>query len=142
MTDPFADKAADWDARPIPQQLSEGISAAILARVPLTGDETVLDFGAGTGLLTGRIAPKVASVLAVDVSPAMLEQLAAKPELQGKVTPICRNILESPLDHRVQLIVSAMAMHHVADTDALLRALFAHLEPGGRVPLCLHRRDR
>jgi len=135
MIDLFADKAADWDARPIPQQLSDGIGAAILARVPLTGDETVLDFGAGTGLLTGRIAPRVRSILAVDVSPSMLEQLAAKPELQGKVEPICQNILETPLDRPVQLVVSAMAMHHVADTDALLRTLFDHLTPGGRVAL-------
>ena len=135
MTDLFADKASDWDARPIPQQLSEGISATIFARVPLQGDETVLDFGAGTGLLTGRIAPRVASVVAVDVSPAMLEQLAAKPELRGKVEPICRNILEEPLGRQVALIVSAMAMHHVADTDALLRTLFSHVVPGGRVAL-------
>lgn len=79
MTDLFADKAADWDTRPFPLQLSEGIGAAIAARVPMRPDLTVLDFGAGTGLLAGRIAPNVGSIVAVDISPAMLEQLAAKP---------------------------------------------------------------
>jgi hypothetical protein len=33
MTDRFAHHAADWDRRPLPQQLSEGIGAAIAARV-------------------------------------------------------------------------------------------------------------
>jgi 2-polyprenyl-3-methyl-5-hydroxy-6-metoxy-1,4-benzoquinol methylase len=135
MTDLFADKAADWDTRPLPQQLSEGIGAAIASRVVLRPDQRVLDFGAGTGLLTGRIAPRVASVVAVDVSPAMLEQLAAKPELKGKVEPVCHDLLERPLGRRVDLIVSAMAMHHVEDTAKLMTVLHAHLEPGGRVAL-------
>jgi 2-polyprenyl-3-methyl-5-hydroxy-6-metoxy-1,4-benzoquinol methylase len=142
MTDRFAHHAADWDSRPLPQQLSEGIGAAIAARVALRADQTVLDFGAGTGLLTGRIAPNVGAVVAVDVSPAMLEQLAAKAELRGKVEPICQNILETPLDRRVDLIVSAMAMHHVDDTAQLMRTLHAHLHPGGRVALAdLDRED-
>ena len=142
MTDLFADKAAEWDARPLPQRISEGVSAALFARIALRSDQTVLDFGAGTGLLTTRIAPKVASVIAVDISPAMLEQLAAKPELEGKVEPICQDILAAPLDRRADLIVSAMAMHHVEDTAKLLRALFDHLTPGGQLALAdLDRED-
>jgi 2-polyprenyl-3-methyl-5-hydroxy-6-metoxy-1,4-benzoquinol methylase len=135
MTDLFADKAADWDSRPVPLQISTGVSAALFARVPLRPELTVLDFGAGTGLLTGRVAPRVSAILAVDVSPAMLEQLALKPELQGKVEPICHDLLEAPLGRQVGLIISAMAMHHVRDTAALLRALYAHLEEGGSVAL-------
>lgn len=133
MTDLFADKAADWDIRPFPLQISEGVGAALLAKVPLHRDMTVLDFGAGTGLLTGRVAAHVASVLAVDISPAMLAQLAAKPELQGKVEPVCQDLLARPLDRQVSLVVSAMAMHHVRDTAALFRTLFAHLEAGGQL---------
>lgn len=135
MTDLFADKAATWDQRPLPLQLSEGIGAAIFARLPLSPDRAVLDFGAGTGLLAERLAPRVARILAVDVSAAMLAQLAAKPALQGKVEPIRRDLLQAPLDERVDLIVSAMALHHVEDTDRLLRTLHQHLTPGGRIAL-------
>lgn len=135
MTDLFANKAADWDTRPFPLQLSEGIGAAISQRVPLHPDQTALDFGAGTGLLTAKVAAKVSAVIAVDVSPAMLAQLAAKPELAGKVTPVCQNLLEQPLGQQVDVVVSAMAMHHVQDTQALLQTLYAHLLPGGTVAL-------
>ena len=76
MTDLFQDKAADWDQRPVPQQISEGVFAAIDRHVTLGPDLTVMDFGAGTGLVTARLAPRVGKILAVDVSPAMLEQLA------------------------------------------------------------------
>jgi predicted TPR repeat methyltransferase len=94
-----------------------------------------MDFGAGTGLVAGRLAPHVGRLVAVDVSEAMLGKLAEKEALQGKVAVHCQDILEKPLDQKVDLVVSAMAMHHVEDTAALLKALYEHLEPGGRVAL-------
>jgi 2-polyprenyl-3-methyl-5-hydroxy-6-metoxy-1,4-benzoquinol methylase len=131
VTDLFADKALEYDQKPLPQQISEGVGAALNARVRFAPEDVVLDFGAGTGLLTGRVAPHVARVLAVDVSPAMLEQLAAKPELQGKVEPICQDLLAAPLGRQVDAVVSAMALHHVEDTAGILRVLRDHLKPGG-----------
>ena len=80
-------------------------------------------------------ARHVGQILAVDISRAMLDKLVAKPELAGKVEAFCQDIIDTPLDRRVDLIVSAMAMHHVQDTKALFRALFAHLVPGGKIAL-------
>ncbi|MBL9014353.1 MAG: methyltransferase domain-containing protein [Myxococcales bacterium] len=135
MTDLFRDKAADWDTRPVPVQISEGVFAALASNIALDPSLTVMDFGAGTGLVATKLAPRVAKVIAVDVSPAMLAQLAAKPELAGKAEIVCQDLLAAPLGRTVDLVVSAMAMHHVADTRALLRTLFAHLAPGGRIAL-------
>jgi SAM-dependent methyltransferase len=137
MTTPdlFQDKAVDWDTRPVPAQISEGVVGAIRARVPLSPGLTLMDFGAGTGLLGSKLAPSIRHIHAVDVSAAMLEQLASKEELRGKVTIHCQDILTAPLGLQVDLAVSAMAMHHVADTAGLLRALHDHLRPGGRVAL-------
>lgn len=131
MTDLFRDKAAEWDRRPVPAQISEGVVRAIQARVPLSPALTVMDFGAGTGLVGSKLAPLVAHIHAVDVSQAMLDQLAAKPELRGKVTVHCQDLLHEPLDEPVDLVVSAMAMHHVDDTAGLLDVLHDHLRPGG-----------
>jgi len=142
MTDLFEDKAKDWDARPVPVQISQGVGAALRARVPLAADLRVMDFGAGTGLVCAQVAPHVGKVYAVDISAAMLGQLATKPELAGKVEIRCQDLLEQPLGHQVDLVVSAMAMHHVRDTAGLLRAFAAHLPPGGRVALAdLDRED-
>jgi len=135
MTDLFQGKADDWDARPIPQQISEGVWSAMQGALSLAPDATVMDFGAGTGLVATRVAPHVGRIVAVDVSPAMLEKLAAKPELQGKVEIVCQDLLHEPLELRVDAIVSAMAAHHVEDTDQLLRSLFDHLRPGGQLAL-------
>ena len=135
MTDLFQDKAQDWDSRPVPQQISEGVGHAMRAAIAFTPDAHVLDFGAGTGLVASQIAPLVGGVVALDVSPAMLAQLASKPELHGKVETVCQDILERPLGRSFDVIVSAMAAHHVRDTGALLAALYAHLRPGGRLAL-------
>lgn len=131
--DLFREKADDWDNRPLPVQISQGVCAAIEASVTLDPTLRVMDFGAGTGLICGRLAPKVGHVVAVDISEAMLEKLAAKPELASNVSIHCRDILHDPLDDKVDLIVSAMAMHHVEDTEALLRSWSTHLVPGGRI---------
>ncbi len=135
MTDLFRDNAADWDSRPVPQQISEGVFRAMSEAVAFDAGHTVMDFGAGTGLIASKLAPRVAQVIAVDVSPAMLEQLAKKPEFEAKLTVRCQNIMDAPLDERADVIVSAMAMHHVEDTRALMRALFAHLRAGGTIAL-------
>ena len=135
MTDLFKEKAQDWDANDKVRGLSSGIGAAIQANVILDKTMSVMDFGAGTGLITAQIADKVKKVTAVDVSEAMLEKLMAKEALQGKVEAVCRNILEKPLAVRFDLIVSAMAMHHVDDTDKMIACFAGHLKPGGKIAL-------
>lgn len=135
MTDLFSEKAQQWDRDDFKTRLSRGIGAAMLEHIPFGETMEVMDFGAGTGLITGHVAPRVAHITAVDVSPAMLERLVAKPELKDRVEALCVDITQTPLDKRFDVIVSAMAMHHVEDTDKLVADFAAHLKPGGRVAL-------
>lgn len=94
-----------------------------------------MDFGAGTGLITSRVFPYVKNIMAVDVSQAMLDQLVSKPELQGKVEAVCQDIIEQPLKQKFDLIMSAMAMHHVEDTKLLIKIFADHLKPNAKVAL-------
>lgn len=135
MPDLFKQKAGDWDANLMRQQLSSAIGGSILKFVPLNEQMEVMDFGAGTGLLTAHIAPRVKKVAAVDTSASMLEKLIAKPEFQGKVAAICQDITEHPLEDRFDLIISAMAMHHVENIHKLFAIFADHLQPGGRLAL-------
>jgi 2-polyprenyl-3-methyl-5-hydroxy-6-metoxy-1,4-benzoquinol methylase len=134
MTDQFAEKSKDWDERPVPVQISRAVGR-LLQRLPWDTSMRVMDFGAGTGLIAASVAPRVARIVAVDTSPSMLQALAAKPELQGKVETRCHDILESPLDERFDAIISAMALHHVEDTQAAASRFAEHLKPGGRLAL-------
>jgi len=95
----------------------------------------VMDFGAGTGLIAATVAPHVSRIVAVDTSPSMLEALAAKENLQEKVECRCQDILETPLDERFDAVISAMALHHVEDTGALVTRFAEQLKPGGLLAL-------
>jgi SAM-dependent methyltransferase len=135
MSQYFDERAAAWDADDGRKQLSSAIGASILAHIPLDDRMEVLDFGAGTGLVSAYVAPRVRKIVAVDTSEAMLAALAAKPELLGKVETVCVDITGKRLGARFDLVISAMAMHHVPDTAALIRSLADHLKPAGRVAL-------
>ena len=111
------------------------IGNTILKRVDFQPDMGVMDFGAGTGLISSHVASKVSQITAVDISEAMLEKLAAKPELKDKVHIVCQDITRQPLDTKFDVIVSAMAMHHVEDTAHLVKTFALHLAPGGQVAL-------
>ncbi|MGD9662969.1 MAG: class I SAM-dependent methyltransferase [Porticoccaceae bacterium] len=135
MTDLFAEKSADFDLNPFVTRLSAAISDAMVDSLTLDATMNVLDFGAGTGLISAKLAPLVSRIVAVDISPAMLAKLAAKPDLNGKVTTRCQDLLTAPLAETFDVVVSAMAMHHIEDTRQLIHTLAAHLKPGGQIAL-------
>jgi len=133
MSDLFNEKATDWDAGDMVQKLSSAIGTAIIEQSSLHNLMHVMDFGAGTGLICSHIAPLVSKITAVDISQAMLNKLAEKSELQGKVSTVCQNIIDAPLDNQFDLIVSAMAMHHVEFTEKLIQRFSEHLKSGAKI---------
>lgn len=135
MVDLFEARAKDWDANDRRARLASAIGSSILEHVSLHEHMNVLDFGAGTGLITSQIAPLVNRIVAVDTSQSMLDKLGSKPELKDKVETVCQDILANPLDTRFDLIVSAMAMHHVENTPALIERFAQHLNNSGMVAL-------
>lgn len=131
MNSHFDSAARDWDQRPLSLQLA-GVPPRLLARLPLAPTDQVLDFGAGTGLLSTAIAPGVARVTALDTSAAMLQVLRDKGV--PRITTLQGDIFSTPLEPH-HAIVSCMALHHVADIGALLRRFAELLQGGGRIAL-------
>jgi len=131
----FDTAAADWDKGDMRQRIAYETAETILDTIALRDDMDLLDFGAGTGLLTYRLAPSVRSVTAVDTSPKMLEVLQSKSTPEHIIKTECRDITQMPLDETFDGIISSMAMHHVEDTEAFLKTLYDHLRPGGFIAI-------
>lgn len=96
------------------------------------------DLGAGTGFVATALAPRVATVLAVDISTSMAESLADRAAQAGldnvmvKVSDL-RQLQLPPAS--LDLVVSSYALHHLPDADkqALVADVARWLRPGGRL---------
>ena len=134
-----------WDKR-VEQWHSHVTSAAAFEKVlaglldmaaPQPADACV-DLGAGTGFVTTALAPKVSSVLAVDISSAMARSLAehaAEAGLANVSTEVADLSGFDMAPASTDLIVSSYALHHLADADkrALVARSLPWLRPGGRL---------
>jgi tRNA (cmo5U34)-methyltransferase len=132
----FADAAAWYDERrrrlvpPFEAFYGAAVEGLLLGRQPM---RRVLDLGAGTGMLSSKVAdahPQAHLVL-VDGAQPMLDRAAT---LLGDRATTCLADLRDPFpDGPFDAVVSALAIHHLTDDDK--RELFGRvkdcLEPGG-----------
>ena len=96
---------------------------------------TVLDLGAGTGLLTALILnafPKASSMV-LDISEKMLAKAKERFKDNDQVHFCAMDYARSPLTGDFDLIVSAMSIHHLYDSDKrlLFKKIYNALLPGG-----------
>jgi ubiquinone/menaquinone biosynthesis C-methylase UbiE len=134
MASHFDEAAAQWDSDPAHVDLARAVGVAVARAVPIQPDWRALDYGAGTGLLTLNLQPRVASMVALDSSTGMLQKLAQKLAAAGigNVQTRLWNLETEPFpEDGFDLVVSSMTLHHVRDVPLVFRRLAALLKPGG-----------
>jgi len=109
---------------------------AVLRRHGLADTWTVLDLGAGTGAFSLRVAPLCREVIAVDVSPAMVEVLRRRVTATGGDNVRCVEAGFLGYDHdgpAVDAVYSRNALHHLPDffKALALERIAAWLRPRG-----------
>jgi SAM-dependent methyltransferase len=80
--DPWASRALDYDER-VARRWAHPDSTRAFIRSQVRDGATVLDIGAGTGAWAAFLAPRAASVTAVERSPAMIERLRENLAVRG-----------------------------------------------------------
>jgi trans-aconitate 2-methyltransferase len=130
---------AEWDARTYDRVADPMHSwgLEVLERLPLAGDERVLDAGCGSGRVTEALAERLPNghVVALDASPAMLDEARRRLARFGDRVAYVQADLGRPLpiEGNVDAILSTATFHWVPDHDALFRNLAAVVRPGGRL---------
>jgi len=111
---------------------------AVLERLPLAGDELVLDAGCGSGRLTEELLARLprGRVIAVDESGSMLaaaERRLQRPLAEGRVELRRGDLLELSLAEPADAVFSTATFHWLADHELLFARLRGALAPGGRL---------
>ncbi len=130
----FDERAKHWDDDPMKVQRAQAVADAIRTALPLRPGMTALEYGCGTGLLSFALQKDFASITLADTSRGMLEVLADKIKAAGAVNmhPVRLDLCLDPLPaQRFHVIYSLMVLHHIPDTDIILRRFYDVLEPGG-----------
>ena len=131
--------STDWNASSYDKvadpQLRWG--AEVLERLPLNGDERVLDAGCGSGRVTELLLERLpnGAVVALDQSASMLDEARRRLRRFGDRIDFVQADLGRPLPiaEPVDAVLSTATFHWVPDHDALFANLAAVLRPGGRL---------
>jgi trans-aconitate 2-methyltransferase len=104
----------------------------VLERLPLRGDEAVLDAGCGSGRVTQLLLDRLprGHVVAVDSAQSMVDHARAALD-PSRATVLRADLAELELDEPVDAAFSNAVFHWVPDHDALFARLHAALRPGG-----------
>jgi trans-aconitate 2-methyltransferase len=129
----------DWDAETYDAIADPQFrwGTAVVDRLELHGNETVLDAGCGSGRVTALLAERLPDgrVIALDGSTSMLETARRRLAPFGdRIRFVLADLMAPlPIDEPVDAVLSTATFHWVPDHEALFGHLAAVLRPGGRL---------
>lgn len=114
-------------------QIRAGRRARLLIQAAgLKPDMKVMEIGCGTGLFTELMAETGAHILAIDVSPDLLE-IARQRKLPSDLVEFREmRFEEAPVEEPYDAILGSSVLHHL-DMFPALKHMFQLLKPGGSI---------
>ena len=140
---PASSSRGRFRVRPVVQAVVEGYADRVLDGAQLAVGMTLVDVGAGEGLVAFRAIDRIGPSLRVtltDVSAPML-RYAESVALQRNVRPQCTFLectadnLKGIADASVDVVATRAVLAYVADKKAALGEFFRILKPGGRLSI-------
>ena len=134
--DHFENKSKSWDMNSKRVQNAKGIAELIVKNIKLSKSMKLMDFGAGTGLLSFFIAPFVSKITAVDNSPSMLLEFKNKcNEFVCETEVIEKDLSSDTMEEKFDGIISSMTIHHLEDTLTLFKKFYSMLDKDGFIAI-------
>ena len=129
----FDNKAAEWDLNPMHLDRSLAIAKEIIKLVPLDKDMRALEYGAGTGITSFMLKDYVKEIVLMDNSVEMVRVTNDKIRSSKARNLKALNFnLETDeyKDDKFDLIFTQMVLHHIIDTDNIIKKFYRLLKPG------------
>lgn len=126
---------AEWNAEAYHRlaKPQEEWARQVLERLPLQGDEVVLDAGCGSGGVTRMLLERLPQgrVIGVDGSQAMIDEARSNLEQWGdRVELRVGDLLELSVEEPVDAVFSNATFHWIPDHETLFRRLRGAMKPG------------
>lgn len=112
------------------------VLADLVSIIDPKGDEVALDIATGAGNMALALAPRVAHMTALDITPAMLEETARRARELGLES---FEVVQAPAeglpfdDGAFDIVTVRTASHHYADITTAVHEMARVTKPGGKV---------
>ncbi len=137
----YQDWAASYDSQ---ENRTRDLDALIVQSMDLPLDGArVIEFGAGTGKNTAYLAERAGSVLALDLSAAMLDKARAR--IRADHVRFAEHDITTPWpapDASADLVIGNLVLEHVAGMAPVFAEAARVLVPGGMLFICELHPDR
>lgn len=129
----FDSRAEDWDKNQMHLRRSEAIATELINRIPTTDKMTVLEYGAGTGLLSFIMKDLFAEIVMMDNSKEMIRVTETKISESGNknMKAVWINLEKDDYNGQFDIVYTQMVLHHVDDIDLIFNKFKALIKPGG-----------
>jgi ubiquinone/menaquinone biosynthesis C-methylase UbiE len=131
IRDEYRQQAPRWGKAEISEHLRW-----VVDQLPLSPQSEVVDVAAGTGLFGRAVAPAVARVTAVDITPEMIAEGRRRAEEDGIPNMVWHQGEAESLpfpDGSFDLAITRYSIHHFVDPSAVLREMGRTCRPDGTI---------
>lgn len=145
MNNHFDQMARDWDKNQITIKRTEAIATKLRKFIELKNEQTALEFGAGTGLLSVELKDMFSEIILMDSSSEMIK--VTKEKLIEKdihhLHPLFFDLEKEDYTAKTfDCIFSQMTLHHVSDIEKIIAEFYHLLNPGGLLAIAdLYKED-
>lgn len=132
----FDEAAREWDNK---RRVGRGaiIANTIKAALSLRKNQSAMEFGCGTGIISFDLYKEFEHITLIDTSEEMIKEVDRKVKaLQlENIKTYCCDIMEDAPNKKYDIIYSSMVLHHIEDISKLCKKFNSMLNPEGK--LCI-----
>ena len=125
------------DPQPLRDYMSLWDGTPFLDAMALTGKDTVLEVGVGTGRIAAKILPGCLTFTGIDISPKTVERARDNLSSFPNIDLICDDFLLHDFHTQFDIVYSTLTLQHFADKQSFYHKVCDVLKQDGRFVLSI-----